>query len=312
MAEATENMLPPGEEDLIEVPDDLAQQLALDEEPAEDKQEEPASEDSHEEDSHEEDEESRHRRRNRRSAKARIGELTRQRNEEAEARAAAEAKLELQDEELRELRKKPVREEPVDNFEKEERNLLDRRRKATDDADLTALNDVNDQLTELRMKRLRQQVVAPKREEPQRRDVVEKQERHPAAQKWLDDNKWFSDSGNDELKREALYLQTYLQRQGYPLSPALYAELDRQLEMLPDYKKLKGNGEDPDADQPKRTVNSPTIPTAKVAGDDDRTSQDNTRELTDYDKKVMKQFKLDPMDAKHRAAYLKRRRGRGA
>lgn len=249
--------------------------------------------------------------RNRKTFDERIREITYQRNVAEENAAAARAALELKEREIEELRQSrgSTTSQSEDPLAREERELLEKRKHATDEDDLFALNEINDKLSDVRIRR-----ALSARQVSQVSDAVRPQTqneppsgRHPAAEDWIKQNEWFTKDENQHLTKEVLRIESDLMRQGYPMGPELYAKLDERLRHYPDFdgvlysRSVDERGHEPNTRR-RSVVASPS------RGGNGGARRSGGNKLSEYDISSMRMAKLDPTNEKHVAAYMKYRR----
>lgn len=277
------------ETDLITVPEDGGVQFEPEAEKAE--QSEPELP--------EKDVEEPPKRRSGKDYQTRISELTRKRHEAEEREAAALARLDMMTAKIKQL---DIERSAASATDKE-RELLDRKKKALDDMDLSAYDAVSEELLSLRLQqRQESQKEAPKeapRDEPKPQEATDNIAE--AAKAWMDGNAWYKDAANRHLVSEVHRIERELLKSGMTYSPELYQKLDEELDKLPEFDELRGRpAEVTPEDRPRSVVSPPSngaTPPPKPRPD----------ALTEYDKTTMRRFGLDPSDAKHRKHYLARK-----
>jgi len=171
---------------------------------------------------------------------------------------------------------------------------------AAEEADLTELNRINDELLELATAKpefeIPESTVPPEPAEPEEPEI------HPSAQAWLDRNLWYSLPGNDEKKDLAIKIQNELLQSGMEFGDDLYSKVDAQLE-----ERLKPTQPEP-ADPPPTGSKPGHISAPNNVGDPN--PRPKKGQLSSYDISTMRQFNLDPNNPTHRKFYLKRKTGR--
>lgn len=248
----------------------------------------------------------------------RLNELVRQRHEESEARAAAEAKAELLEQRLREMeQRKGGDAKNPDELSQREQELIEKRRRAEEDGDLAAYTEAQDALFEVRLQ-LRQKgdpAPTPKQDAPQQHDA-EPAKMVPEAEAWLQENAWFTEKGNEHLAAEAIRIQDALIAEGHDLrrpedAKRVYAELSRRLRELPEFDAVTGKAHDDDQQEREHRAEQRTTPRNHIAPPSrggEAPPRPKAGELTQHDIRAMKMVGIDPNDPKARAAYIKRKR----
>lgn len=282
------------ETDLIAVPEDGGVQFEQDAEKAE--QSEPELP--------EKDVEEPPKRRSGKDYQTRISELTRKRHEAEEREAAALARLDMMTAQIKQL----DIERSAANATDKERELLDRKKKALDDMDLSAYDAVSEELLSLR---LQQRQEAPKeapkeapRDEPQRETTDNIAE---SAKAWMDGNVWYKDAANRHLVSEVHRIERELLKSGMTYSQELYSKLDEELDKLPEFDEVRGRSVDTTPDEPVVQQERPRSVVSPPSNGATPPPKPRPDALTEYDKTTMRRFGLDPSDAKHRKHYLARK-----
>lgn len=312
MADENEDML----SDTIEVPDAAAQTILVDDAESVASAEAEAAgvladagRDEEQEDGEQEETPEQRKARKKSDYQKRIGELVRARHEAEEARAAAEAKADLLERRLQEAAQGAV--SPGDDnktdLKRLEQELIEKRKEATADADLEAFAEVNDRLTAVRNKMVRQEAERTK-EEPAAEAPAEMV---PEAKAWLDSNAWFNASGNEHLAGEVLRIERNLLREGYNLkdpqsAKELYNAIDEEIRQRPEFDEVIGvitpSGE---AAVRKPQPRSHIAPPSRGGEAPERAKPG---ELKPQDITAIRRAGLDPNDPKVRATFLKYKR----
>lgn len=251
--------------------------------------------------------------RNKKDYNQRIGELTRQKHEATEAAAAAAARAELLEEEVRTL--KAAKPEPK-AADADEAALLAKKKKALEDADLELFSEVNDQLLELRLKKERE-TRKPSRVDEEGDEVDDRQARRepppidPAAKAWIDENDWFAKPENKHLRSAAVQEQNRLiKEEGLKIGPKLYERLNERLRELAEFDEVLGDEPEERKPPPKATEKPPQRRqvVSPPSDDDDIPSKPKPGQLTEHDKRHMRAWRLNPDDPVQRAKYLANKR----
>jgi hypothetical protein len=258
--------------------------------------------------------------------------LVREWHESNERAAAAEARNEILEQELEELRNKSVTDDdPLAALKEKEAELLQQRNEAEGEADLALYSKVNDEYQEVRFKRMQAESdKAPSGDKtdtskdsktPEKPSSIPDEDipqRAPAADAWIKRNQWFYNPDNAHLASYAERVEAHLRKSGMELGDELYQKLDETLAAMPEFDgliQLPGKQDDSNdgiqdeddehsanAGQSKpRHLLPPTPPGTR------RSTKPKPGELTAYDKQTMRRFNLDPENVKHKAAYLKRK-----
>lgn len=243
------------------------------------------------------------------SAQERINEVVGRSKALEEQLAAERTRRELVEEELAERR-----EQDRKLMANKEEELVRRKREALDDNDLSTYAEVQDELTDLR---LRMKGHEPEPRAPKQQEAPAQ---HPAAAQWVSDNQWFAKPENRDIAEFAMHLEAKLQAK-MGMSDEMYKELDRQLAMHSGYAAAvageggagagddgAGNGQDGQRQQQQRS--KPRQVVASATGADVTDRSDNSKDkrgLTKYDRQIMAQYNLDANDPKVVATYLKRK-----
>lgn len=234
----------------------------------------------------------------------RVGDLTRERHEANERAAAAQARNELLERELSELRNNKGSAQD-DALAAKERDVLARRQAALDASDMAGFAKATDELMDLKVSRASQRAsVTP---DPRPATQVPP-DMHPAAAAWVQRNAWFTDTGNAHLAAEVERIEKRLRDKGAQLGPDLYQQIDKELESLPEFDEVRDAATRPTEKNDAPPVRKPAAPPVATTRDGlPPASQPRPGALTDYDKRAMRTFRLDPDNPKHRAAYLERK-----
>ncbi|RJQ53483.1 MAG: hypothetical protein C4521_07495 [Actinobacteria bacterium] len=242
--------------------------------------------------------------RNRKDYQERINQLVRSAHEAEERAAAAEAKALLLDEQLKTIREqygKTVNETQT----KAEQELIERKKKAIDEGDMSAYDEASEALLQLRLQRNAQ---TPERA-PDQAKAAEQPAFHPAAKAWMDRNAWFLAQENKHLARTVAKIEAKLVAPkdkggaGLEYGDELYRKIDEELAKLPEFDDVRGVIEDePEPERPKTVVSPPSR-------GGEPPPKPKTGSLTRYDIQTMRTFGLDPNNVKHRSAYLARKSG---
>ena len=241
-----------------------------------------------------------------RDPQKRINELTRLRHEADERYAASETRNALLAEDnrvLTERANKAAPEQP-DRSDISEKDLLAERHAALESGDLEQYSVLNDELMELKLaKRLQ----APVKKEIQRVEPVADGGMSPAASDWLGANDWYGKSENAHLRAEVNRIEDELVASGMKYDKALYLAIDERVNELPDFNDVRGGGHG----EPREEARNKPAPKSVVAPPS-RGGEPPARaapgKLSEHDKTVMKTYRLDPNDPKHRESYIKYRR----
>ena len=249
------------------------------------------------------------RKRPRKDLQERIDKLVRERHESDEARAAAEAKAALLEQQLQEARK-GVAQAPIDE---RERAATERKAQALKDMDLAAYDAAMSELMEIRIERKSAKPEKAEREE--RPEPAENDGIHPSAKAWIDRNPWFSDADNRHLVATVAKIEQRLRNEGMQFGDDLYRKIDEELDNAPEFDPVRqpaqrredpptsAQTDDTPADQPRsRSIVSPP-----TRGDVSPTPRPRPGALTKYDIETMKIFGLDHNNPKVREAYLARK-----
>ena len=198
------------------------------------------------------------------------------RAEEAEARlAASEARaMELENERL---------EKNNTDYTNSEKEILERKKEARNSGDMDAYDDALMELRELDRK--------PRAVPRRKPDTSSAPTLAPAAESWLEKNKWFSDPQYAKQHDIAVRIERDLIAAKLPMDEAFYRELDKRYLASQTSKKSSRVAPPTRADVP------PEINRSKSQGGG----------LTNSDIKTMRAYNLDPNDVSHRKAFLKRR-----
>lgn len=302
--------------DVIEVPDDVSKILIGDTAEGEKKEESGAEKESGEQDAGAKAEEAPEEKKRRKHSdfQKRLDELTREKHEAREAKAAAEAKAELLEQQLREIKAAKTASTEATDLEKRERELIEKRRQAEEDGDLARYSEASDELIEVRIKRHAVEFApAAKAEEVQQTKVADRgsEQLVPEAKQWLENNPWFSERGNEHLADEVISIQERLiSEYGYDLrKPAdakkVYEEISKEIRRRPEFDKFTREYSDATETDTRSQQRSHIAPPSRGGEAPERPV---TGQLTQYDIRAMKMVGIDPADPKARAAYLKRKR----
>jgi hypothetical protein len=245
----------------------------------------------------------RQRRRKRKDLQERLDKLVRRAHESDEARAAAQAKADLLEQQLNELRKG----RPADPPDDRERAAMDRKAKALQDLDLAAYDAAVSELMDIRLERVKV-AERPKQEAPPAR-AQDEGGIHPAAQAWLDRNAWFKEKPH--LAAEVIRIEDRLIKSGMQRGEDLYKKIDEELDAAPEFDSVRASRiqppEDPPEDPPAPAPRPRNIISPPSRGDTAPQQRPRPGALTKYDIETMTRFGLDHKDPKARAAYLARK-----
>lgn len=247
-----------------------------------------------------------------------------------ESRAAAEAKAEVLEQELAELKKKVLKKESdsdLESLKTEEADLLRQRKEAEDDGDLEAYSQVNDKYQEIRFKRMQAESIPSTEnnthsddkenkdtERASNRDSKDKEQpqRAPEADAWLKRNQWYFDPDNAHLASYVEDLESQLVDGGMEIGTKLYQKMDQILADMPDFEGLvsiKEGTSDDEGDKSGKQESKPRHMLPPTSAGTRASNKPKPGELSQYDRQTMKRFGLDPTNDKHKAAYLKRKSG---
>lgn len=235
----------------------------------------------------------------------RINEITREKHEAIERATAAQAKTDLLEEENRTLK---ARDREVSNASlgEEERRLVKERREAFLGDDVDTAFELHDKLLAVQARKASvsvqpaqtAQILQEKAPIKDASTDIRFKEPAVSAKQWMERNPWYKDENQQQMAREAEYIERELLQQGYGVSDALYEELDRRLQQLPEFETVFQQQPNPSRDSGKAPITPPSR-----GGEPPKRPKPG--QLTTYDKRVMRQANLDPDHPKHRAAYLK-------
>jgi len=244
--------------------------------------------------------------RKRKDPQKRINTLSRRAKDAEERAAAAETKLALMEEEKLEGERKS-----------REQEIIERRDEAANNGDLEAMLDASDELHAARQE-------TPADAEQQSADddqTAEADNNEPlpmadSAKAWIDRNAWFDDPDNSDLAQAAMEVENTLRQRGHELGEDLYKAIDKVIATDPRFEDVRSTGDasdsagDADAGNtdatPAKAEERPNIPvtTSKTS---EPTSSEKPGQLSKFDIKTMRNFNLDPDNAKHRKAFLSRK-----
>jgi len=241
--------------------------------------------------------------------------LETQLNQERTERERLRAEREQFEAELREARERlnQFEEREGESYKSREEDLLARRQVALDDGDLAAVNKLNDELLDVRLK-LREKVSRPEtkrleadHQPPAVKPSVVNQRVAAATQSWLDRR---SDRLDQTTLTRAAQIEKELTDAGYKVNdPKLYDELDRRL--FPDEytdQDLQGDVyDDLEDEQPTGRGEPQRGAVAGVPRDSgSRRVAGRNQQLTADDLRKMARWNLDPNNPKDRAAWRNR------
>jgi hypothetical protein len=213
--------------------------------------------------------------------------------------------------ELREARERlsQFEEREGQTYKSREEDLLARRQAALDDGDLTAVNKLNDELLDVRLK-LHEKTNRPaQKREPERQPPQQDVRPRVAAttQAWMDKR---ADRLDDNLLMRAARIEKELTQDGYKVSdPKLYEELDRRL-FPEEYDDAGGLGDEYEALDDEPSATRQPQQRGAVAGvprdSGSRRAAGRNQQLTADDLRKMARWNLDPNNPKDRAAWRNR------
>jgi len=239
----------------------------------------------------------------------RVNTLTRERRTAEETAAAALARKELLEEENQRLREQ-LAAKLTETLAEREAKAIAKRDLASEEHDLKAFAEAQDELAAIRSERDRQ-TAPPPRQEPPPQPEPKSEGMHPAAVSWLERNEWFTKPENAVLVEEVVRLQNQMLRQGKQLSDEFYQQIDEILAERPEFDAVRGVQVDdepppppPPADERRPAPRMPGMPPVRE-GTPPPASTARPGALTEHDKSTMRRFGLDPNNPKHRENYLK-------
>ena len=181
-----------------------------------------------------------------------------------------------------------------------EKDVLERRNKALDAGELPEYNELNDELLDIKMERVRRSNRPKIEREPETPPASDKPKVAKAAQDWIDSQDWIN--VDEEKTATAAKIERQLKNEGYSYNdPETYKELDRRLAAYDAPPATDDDDLGLDDDPPPRQtavggVNRDTAPrTPRGKG-----------VLTRDDLGRMKRAGFDPSDPSHRKAWLDR------
>lgn len=249
------------------------------------------------------------RKRPRKDLQERIDKLVRAAHESDEARAAAEAKAALLEQQLQDARKTA----PQIAADERERAVTERKAQALKDMDLAAYDAAMSELLEIRIERKAANAEKPARET---RAPAEDGGIHPAAQAWLHRSPWFNARENQHLAAEVVRIQNRLIKDGMQYSEELYRKIDEELDKLPEFDPVRQPARVKPAEAPAADAAADTAPevprprsivSPPTGSDVPSAPRPRPGALTKYDIETMKRFGLDHSNPKVRDAYLARK-----
>jgi hypothetical protein len=212
----------------------------------------------------------------------RIDKLAYERNIERER----VAKLEAEIEELKQHREKEVVAQTAQEIDAQRKKLLQKKKDALETGDYDAVVDLDEKLIDLKTQQQKQPIFDENSKPEVKQQPQSPQPIIPKAMvDWEAKNQWVYEQSNKEKVDKANALLEVLRLDGYELDdPDTYAELDRRL--------TKQRITPPPTGAPDR---------GQLSGG----SKDT--QFTSKDKQLMRDWGLDPDNAKHRAEWIKNR-----
>lgn len=191
----------------------------------------------------------------------------------------------------------------VEGLDSKAEDLKKRRDKALDDGDLAAYNDLNDELTEVKIE-MRERRRAPA-EKPVADDTPRKSKApkmSQAASDWVEKNgDWLST--DKEKTAAAAKIEQQLVKEGYDVNDSdLYEELDRRLGSYDDPEPVGDVDEVDDDDTPPARGATTGVPRDSSS----RAPRSRPGAINKGDLQKMARAGLDPNDPGHRKAWLDR------
>lgn len=217
----------------------------------------------------------------------RIDTLTWKNKDSEERAAAAETKLALVEEELR---------------QEKSTQLLAKRTAALDDGDLEGYAKLNDDLTDLKLDGAKAEAMTEAQVARPEFAASDDDEGalHESAAAWLKRNAWYSE--NDKLAEAVNQIEATFTGRGVPYGDALYQKIDAVVAADPRFDDVRT----PTVvdKEPAAPVEKPNMPSGVVV---DSVSEQPSKpgRLSSHDIKTMRTYNLDPNDARHRKTYLK-------
>ncbi len=190
-------------------------------------------------------------------------------------------------------------------------SLTEKLVKAKEDGQTKEEVDLQSKLTE-QQANLREATAALQRVEEEKKTpkVAVNQE----ANKWLTDNKWYSDAEFDVEAAgvKAIDRRLTASKRFDPRSPEFFKELNRQInERFPSLRKKAADAgllnAETDDDRPQRTTRQP-VATVRTRQADRPAAEIRNRTsitLTKADFEVMRRFRMDPLNKAHLQAYAR-------
>ncbi len=298
--------------DLIEVPDEFLEELSGDNDEPKDKPEEDTKDNDEDPDPKPADEEvigdADHEpdpkpapKKKKNDYQKRINEFSKETKTANEQRAAAETQRDLATDRAEKAEQELLKLRSESSTQREQ-DLLEQRKTAMDDGEIEKIVELGDEITQVRIDRSS----APK-EAPPKPVKTESDHKpvHDSATTWINKNEWYNDPDHEDLAEAAESIEKDLRQSGMKIGAALYKELDKRLSKNPGYSAIKESGdEDPKDEDPEKPNH--LAPSDRGGAPP---SREKAGQLTQHDKRTMRQYQLDPNDPKHRAAYLKRKAG---
>lgn len=244
------------------------------------------------------------RKRNKKTFSERIGEYAKRALTAEEEKAAAQARADLLERQLKEIsaRHQTASEQTLSQ---REQDAMARKQKAIEEQDFAAYDAAQNDLVEIKLAR-RTPEDKPAIPEPKPSTPAEPEPIHTSAKAWIDRNSWFSNKDHQHLAAEAMRIEARLRQSGMQLGDELYKKLDEELADLPDFDEVRGVKADdpPQVDPPADPVPPPRSPVSSSRSDAPPPPKPRPNALTEHDKRTMRTYKLDPDNPKHRETYL--------
>ncbi len=296
-----EEAYPGADADLIEIPDDFMDEVSLDNLEKDPKDEPKPKEDEVPADVEPEPAPPKNKKNDYQKRINKFSKETKLSNERA---SAAEVKRDLETERANQAEAALLKLRSETSTQREN-ELLEQRKIALKDGELEQVVELGDKLTKVHIDRANIPEPAAVQKQPERKEP-DVEPLPQSTESWIDENGWYEDPKHSDLARSAERIERDLIQSGMGYGDALYKELDKRLSKNPGYAAVNQLGdEDPNKDKDLERPNH--LASSERGGA--QPTREKAGQLTEYDKRTMKNYRLDPLDPKVRAAYLKRKAG---
>jgi len=216
-----------------------------------------------------------------RRVQKRIDKMVWKHSQELEKRDREQAELRRELEELRKAHQEIAEERSRQSFDSRRSELLTRRKEAFEINDLDEVNDIDDELMDIKIKSRKQEPPATQARQPGHPQEYPPANYNEALANWQNRNQWVFDQSQAKRLGNANKLLEKLLSEGFDMEePETYTELDKRL---------------------KREIPPPT-------GAPDRGSPSRSdKSFTEDDKRQMLKWGLNPNDAAQRKDWIKNR-----